>query len=110
MKVAEGSGNKMADILSLVPEKRNRTCDMKQVLACIADSESLFEIKPDFGRSVLTLLARMNSSTASQPVVMAGAMDTCCIDDVLWQNCIIATLEPALFCKGLQACNIKISA
>lgn len=92
----------MENILSLVPEKRNRAYDMTQVLACIADKDSLFEIKPDFGKSVLTTLARVNGSTvgiiANQPMVMAGAMDTQGIDKVISFLCLCDSYNiPLLF-------------
>ncbi len=100
--VPEGSGDGMGEILSLVPEKRNRAYDMTKVLACIADRDSLFEIKPDFGKSVLTVLARINGSTvgiiANQPMVMAGAMDTNGIDKVISFLCLCDTYNiPLLF-------------
>lgn len=100
--VPEGSDDGMADILSLVPEKRNRAYDMNEVLACIADKDSLFELKPDFGKSVLTVLGRINGRSvgfiASQPMVMAGAMDTCGIDKVISFLCLCDTYNiPLLF-------------
>jgi acetyl-CoA carboxylase carboxyltransferase component len=100
--VARGSGRDMADILSLLPEKRNRTYDMKKILACIADTASLFEIKPDFGPCVITALARVNGHTvgmvANQPLVSAGAMDTRGIDKVISFLCLCDTYNiPLLF-------------
>ena len=101
-EVPEGSGAKMADILSLLPEKRNVTYDMMKILACIADKDSLFEIKPEFGKSVITALARINGRSAgivaSQPKVMAGAMDTDGIDKVISFLCLCDTYNiPLLF-------------
>ncbi len=100
--VAEGSGNGMENILSLLPEKRNRTYDMVKILHCIADKNSLFDIKPDFGKSVITTLARMNGRSvgmiASQPMVMGGAMDTKGIDKVTSFICMCDTYNiPLLF-------------
>lgn len=100
--VPEGSGHTMPDILSLVPEKRNRAYDMTKVLACITDKDSLFELKPDFGKSVLTLFGRINGSSvgiiANQPMFLAGAMDTQGIDKVISFLCLCDTYNiPLLF-------------
>ena len=100
--VPEGSGSEMENILSIVPEQRNRAYDMKQVLSCIADNHSLFEIKPDFGPSVITTLARIDGATvgmiANQPMIMAGAMDTNGIDKVISFLCLCDTYNiPLLF-------------
>ena len=100
--VPEGSGDGMADILSLVPEQRNRAYDMHSVLACIADRDSLFPVKPDFGQSVITTLARIDGRSvglvASQPMVMAGAMDTDGIDKVISFLCLCDTYNiPLVF-------------
>ena len=100
--VPEGSGDGMPEILSLVPEQRNRAYDMHTVLSCIADRDSIFPIKPDFGRSVITTLARMDGRTvgmvASQPMVMAGAMDTDGIDKVISFLCLCDTYNiPLIF-------------
>ena len=100
--VPEGSGVTMDSILSLLPEKRNQVYDMKKILTCIADKDSLFEIKPDFGKSVVTTLARMNGKSvgmiANQPMVMGGAMDTKGIDKVISFLCMCDTYNiPLLF-------------
>ncbi|OGR11216.1 MAG: carboxyl transferase [Desulfobacula sp. GWF2_41_7] len=90
--VPEGSGQFMERILDFLPEKRSRTYDMHAILSCIMDQDSLFEIKPDFGKSVITALARIDGASvglvASQPDVMAGAMDTNGIDKVTSFLCL----------------------
>ncbi len=101
--VKKGSGDSMQHILSHVPEKRNQTYDMKNVLNCIADKDSLFEIKPGFGRSVITSLARINGRSigiiANQPLFLAGAMDTDGIDKVVSFLCLCDSFNiPLLFC------------
>ncbi len=84
---AKGSGLHMENILDLLPEQRNRGYDMHQILNCIVDSESLFPIKPTFGKSVITALARIDGRVvglvANQPMFNAGAMDTDGIDKVI---------------------------
>jgi acetyl-CoA carboxylase carboxyltransferase component len=95
LSVPPGSGEGMGEILSLLPEKRNRTYDMTAILECIADTGSLFQLKPDFGRSVITALARMDGRSvglvASQPLFTAGAMDTDGIDKVMSFLCLCDT-------------------
>jgi acetyl-CoA carboxylase carboxyltransferase component len=90
--VPEGSGSGMQQILSLLPEKRNRGYDMHRIIECIVDRSSLFALKPAFGKSVITALARINGQVAgivaNQPMVNAGAMDTDGIDKVISFLCL----------------------
>ena len=60
---------------------------MTRVIKTIVDDEQTFALKPDFDRSVITCLARIEGRTvgiiANQPMHMAGAMgpdgcDKCC--------------------------------
>jgi acetyl-CoA carboxylase carboxyltransferase component len=85
--VPEGSGDRMADILNVLPERRNRAYDMNKLLKCIFDEGSMFPIKPLFGKSVITTLARINGrvvgAVANQPMWQGGAMDTDGIDKVI---------------------------
>jgi acetyl-CoA carboxylase carboxyltransferase component len=85
--IPEGSGDRMARILDVLPEKRNRVYDMNRILQAVADGGVLFPLKPLFGRSVITSLARVGGQVvgmvASQPYFHAGAMDTNGIDKVI---------------------------
>ena len=74
-------------LLSIVPDESRRGYDMNSVIKCIVDDERIFPIKPDFERSVITCLARIDGCTvgiiANQPIHTAGAMgpdgcDKCC--------------------------------
>ena len=101
-QVSDGSGLKMADVLEHLPEKRNRGYDMHRILNCIVDEGSLFPIKPDFGQSVITSLARINGSVvgivANQPMFNAGAMDTDGIDKVISFLCLCDSFNiPLIF-------------
>lgn len=73
---AEAGGG---DIAALVPEKRTRGYDMRRVVAAIADRGSVLELKPQFGRTVVTALARIDGHTvgviANNPMFKAGALD-----------------------------------
>jgi len=100
--IPEGSGAEMDKILDFLPEKRNRAYDMHHILRCIVDRESLFIIKPMFGMSVITALARVNGSVvgiiANQPMFNAGAMDTDGIDKVISFLCLCDSFNvPLLF-------------
>ena len=78
--VPVGSGDRMAEILDLLPEKRTRTYDMHKIIACIVDGGTLFELKPNFGKMLITTLCRVNGETlgiiANNPLHNVGAMDT----------------------------------
>jgi acetyl-CoA carboxylase carboxyltransferase component len=100
--VSDGSGCEMNRILAYLPEKRNRGYDMHRILNCIVDKNSLFAIKPTFGKSVITALARVDGSVvgivANQPLFNAGAMDTDGIDKVISFLCLCDSFNiPLLF-------------
>jgi methylmalonyl-CoA decarboxylase subunit alpha len=65
-------------LLSLIPEESRRAYDMNRLIKIIVDDEQIFPLKPDFDRSVITCLARLDGRTvgiiANQPMHMAGAM------------------------------------
>lgn len=67
---------KVADI---VPESRRRVYDVRKVINATFDQGSVFELKPRFGRTAVTALARLNGATvgvvANNPMGKAGAMD-----------------------------------
>ncbi len=72
---AEQDQNAMLDIL---PEKRTQVYDMRKIVAVIADRDSVFELKPRYGRSVITALARLGGRSvgiiANNPIVGACAL------------------------------------
>lgn len=101
-EVPPGSGEKMDRILEFLPERRNRAYDMNRLLSCIVDRGSLFAIKPLFGRTVITSLARIDGRVvgliANQPMVNAGAMDTDGIDKVISFLCLCDSFNiPLIF-------------
>jgi len=100
--VPDGSGSGMERILDLLPEKRNRGYDMHRILSSIVDHNSLFPLKPSFGKSVITSLARIDGHVvgvvANQPMFNAGAMDTDGIDKVISFLCLCDSFNiPLLF-------------
>jgi acetyl-CoA carboxylase carboxyltransferase component len=97
-----GSGEEISRIMEILPEKRNRAYDMHHILNLIFDKQSLFPIKPDFGKNVITALARLQGRVAgiiaSQPLVNAGAMDTDGIDKVISFICLCDSFNiPLIF-------------
>lgn len=69
---------RMPDLRALVPEQRRRGYDMRKVLARLVDHGRYLELKPRFGRPLITALARLDGRVvgvlASQPMQQAGAM------------------------------------
>ena len=100
--VPKGSGSRMDRVLDLLPEKRNRVYDMNKILQTIVDGGTLVPLKPLFGKSVITSLARMAGQgvgiIANQPYFNAGAMDTDGIDKVISFLCLCDSYNiPLLF-------------
>ncbi len=65
---------------AIIPPRPNEPYDMRKVLETLADSQSLFELQPDYGRSMLTAMVRIGGVPcmviANQPAVEAGAVTT----------------------------------
>jgi acetyl-CoA carboxylase carboxyltransferase component len=78
--VPAGSGEGMDKILDLVPVSRTQVYDVRKVIRTIVDKDSLFELKPRFGKVAVTALARLNGRTvgviANNPLHKGGALDT----------------------------------
>jgi methylmalonyl-CoA decarboxylase subunit alpha len=66
-------------LLSIVPEKRTQPYDMKKLVGMVIDRDSGFEIRPTFGKAVITMLARLGGRpvgiVANNPKIYGGAMD-----------------------------------
>jgi acetyl-CoA carboxylase carboxyltransferase component len=66
------------EILDLVPRNGRRVYDMRRVIDVVFDGGSLFEVQPDFGHSVCTVLARLGGHpvavVANQPSIQAGSV------------------------------------
>ena len=77
--VPAGSDDACRAILEILPESRNKVYDVRKIIAAIADKDSSFELKERFGRSVATVLARMNGRStgfiANNPLFKGGALD-----------------------------------
>ena len=64
----------------LVPEDRSRIYDVRRVLDTLADTGSVLELRPAFGRTMSTALARVDGHplgvVANNPAHLGGAIDT----------------------------------
>jgi len=67
------------ELLEIVPRSGRRLYDMRAVLDVVFDRSSCFEVQPEFGKSVLCVLARLAGHpvavVANQPRVLAGSVD-----------------------------------
>ena len=77
-EVPAGSGAEMPRILDLLPASTNQVYDVKKVIRCIVDRDSLFEMKARFGRALVTALARIDGRSvgiiANNPLHRGGAI------------------------------------
>ena len=77
--IPAGSGADMGRVFDILPESRTQVYDMKRVIKCVVDKDSLFELKPRFGKSAVTALARLGGKTvgiiANNPLHRGGALD-----------------------------------
>ena len=66
-------------MLEIVPESRNKVYDVRKVIKAIADTDSTFELKERYGKSVATVLARLDGKSvgfiANNPMFKGGALD-----------------------------------
>ena len=76
--VPEGSGSDMAKILDPIPASTNQVYDVRKVIRCIVDRDSMFEMKSRYGKAVVAALARLDGKTvgiiANNPLHRGGAI------------------------------------
>jgi acetyl-CoA carboxylase carboxyltransferase component len=67
------------DLLDIVPANPRQAYDVRKVIASIVDRDSFFPIKPEWGRNLVTGLARFGGRpagiVANQPMFLGGALD-----------------------------------
>jgi acetyl-CoA carboxylase carboxyltransferase component len=67
------------ELTSAVPWNNRRPYDVKPIVDAVADAESIFEIKPDYARNVVTAIARIDGRSvgllANQPNHLGGTLD-----------------------------------
>jgi len=68
----------------LIPENRLRVYDIRTVIAALADTDSVQELRPQFAPGMVTALIRVEGHPfgliANNPMVLAGAIDAPCAD------------------------------
>lgn len=66
-------------LATIVPERRTQAYSMHRLVHMVVDRDSDFEIRPTFGKAVITMLARIGGRPvgiiANNPMVYGGAMD-----------------------------------
>ncbi len=76
---ADDAPRRVDEIVDIVPRNGRRVYDMRKVIDVVFDEGSAFEMQPDFGRPVITALARLGGHpvaiVANQPLVQAGSID-----------------------------------
>jgi acetyl-CoA carboxylase carboxyltransferase component len=77
--VLPGSDEGSKKILEILPESRNQVYDSRKIIAAIADKGSTFELKERYGKSLATVLARLDGKSvgfiANNPMFKGGALD-----------------------------------
>jgi acetyl-CoA carboxylase carboxyltransferase component len=85
--VPKGSDDGARDVASLVPESRTQVYDVRKVVRAVVDKDSYFELKPRFGKTAVTALARLDGRVvgfiANNPLSKAGAMDAMACDKII---------------------------
>ncbi len=65
-------------LMDIIPAQANQAYDMREVLHGLLDEQSLLELQPDYGRSMIAALGRIGGVPcmllANQPTVQAGAI------------------------------------
>jgi len=68
----------------LIPENRLRVYDIRTVIAALADTNSVLELRPEFAPGMITALVRIEGHPfgliANNPMHLAGAIDAPCAD------------------------------
>ena len=66
-------------ILDIVPEERQKVYDVRKVISTFVDKDSLFELKPNYGKTATTALTRIAGRSvgviANNPMFKGGAID-----------------------------------
>jgi methylmalonyl-CoA decarboxylase subunit alpha len=77
--VPAGSGADMPGVFAVLPESRTQVYDMKRIVRAVVDKDTLFELKPRFGKSAVVVLARLGGKSvgivANNPLHRGGALD-----------------------------------
>jgi acetyl-CoA carboxylase carboxyltransferase component len=84
--VPPGSGGDAAEIGKVLPQSRTQVYDVRKIIRAIVDRDSLFELKPRFGKAAVTALARLDGRVvgviANNPLFKGGALDADACDKI----------------------------
>ena len=87
-------------IAQIVPDHPNHPYDMAEVIRCVVDPDSFYEIKPEYAPHLLTAFARLGGRpvgiVANNPNHLAGVLDTA------------ASVKGARFVRFCDAFNIPL--
>ncbi|MEZ5075959.1 MAG: acyl-CoA carboxylase subunit beta [Solirubrobacterales bacterium] len=76
---SDPAGRMSEKLMEIVPDSNRKPYDMYEVIAEIVDDGEWFDLKPRFGRSVITCFARFGGQpvgiVANQPKHLAGVLD-----------------------------------
>jgi acetyl/propionyl-CoA carboxylase alpha subunit/acetyl-CoA carboxylase carboxyltransferase component len=82
--VAQWSAADQNSLRHLIPENRLRVYDIRKVIAGLADTGSILELRPEFAPGMITALTRIEGHPfgliANNPMFLAGAIDAPCAD------------------------------
>lgn len=93
-------------LYDLVPVQRTRGYDMRRVIRRLVDGGRSLELKPEFGRSLVTCLARMGGRSvgiiASNPMFQAGVLDPASCDKATQFVCLCDSFNiPLIFLQDV---------
>lgn len=75
---AADAAQDQSSILEVLPEKRTQVYDMRKIVRTLVDRDSLFELKPRFGRPAIVALCRLGGRSvgiiANNPLIGGGAL------------------------------------
>jgi methylmalonyl-CoA decarboxylase subunit alpha len=77
---ADVGPRRVAELLALIPPDSRQPYDIKKVIAAIVDDGETLEVQPAFGRSMVTVLARLGGRSvaivANNSASLAGSIDS----------------------------------
>lgn len=66
-------------LLGIIPRNRRQAYDMRKLIRLVVDDQDYFELKPFYGKGVVTVLARLNGHVVGilghNPMFQGGALD-----------------------------------
>ena len=91
---------------AMVPKQRNRGYDMRRVIPRLTDDADFFELRPDFGPSLITALGRVGGRSvgfiASNPFFSAGSIDAAGCDKATHFTCLCEAFNiPFIFLQDV---------